>query len=496
MIGRIVHFSDVHLNLLDDNVKLPPKYGSDPPIQLLMNALEFAAKEFPDPDVFFYTGDSVIHEPKVEEKRFHWKQDEIRAVVEAVIEKFYCIYGEESERKKKVKMITTVFGNADATPNYALDITDGKTDNPTLKVISSAWKTHLTTEQLEEFKKGGYTFTHIEEKLAVITLNTAPYAEKHPGEDTLADPLGQFAWLERTLANLERKGIYVYLLGHIPPILHVHDEGYQWKSRFIEKFKDVIKPFVKIIKAQIYGHVHTFELRAFEVENILVPLFTISAISPKYWNSPSFTVWKYDKKTYELLDYQAYGSRKEPFTKWEPIFSATQQYNLEDLSKKSVKEFTEKFIEKGKINSTLFAAYDYNRYVQSPYAEDCKCESAQARANVLCSFVWYTDEKDVRECLKKKATILESLGSPKGDRIKLVEGPTTKDHIAEHRMLYPATEDGPTKKPAFNKPWTSATVYLTIISLLLILIMLAKILGIKARWTRSIKGDRWIERTQ
>lgn len=114
MIGRIVHFSDVHLNLLDDNVKLPPKYGYDPPIQLLMNALEFAAKEFPDPDVFFYTGDSVIHEPKVGKIRFPWSQYEIRAVVEAVIEKFYCIYGEESERKKKVKMITTVFGNADA----------------------------------------------------------------------------------------------------------------------------------------------------------------------------------------------------------------------------------------------------------------------------------------------------------------------------------------------------------------------------------------------
>lgn len=102
------------MNHLVDNVKLPPKYGSDPPIQLLINALEFAAKEFPDPDVFFYTGDSVIHEPRVGGIRSPWSQDDLRAKVEAVIKEFYCIYGEESERKKKVKMITTVFGNADA----------------------------------------------------------------------------------------------------------------------------------------------------------------------------------------------------------------------------------------------------------------------------------------------------------------------------------------------------------------------------------------------
>lgn len=182
----------------------------------------------------------------------------------------------------------------------------------------------MTTEQLEEFKKGGYTFTHIEEKLVVITLNTAPYAEKHPVKDILKDPLGQFAWLTFTLEKLKKEEINVYILGHIPPLLHVHDENYQWKGRYIERFKDVIKPYAKIIKAQIYGHLHAFELRAFELGDTLIPLFSISAISPKYWNNPSFAVWKYDKESYELLDYQVYGSREVPFTKWEPIFSATQ----------------------------------------------------------------------------------------------------------------------------------------------------------------------------
>ncbi|CCI11806.1 unnamed protein product [Albugo candida] len=118
-----------------------------------------------------------------------------------------------------------------------------------------------------------------------------------------------------------------------------------------------------------------------------------------------------------------------------------------------------------------------------------------ARANVLCSFVWYTDKDEARACLKKEVRRLKPPGSPIGDPIELLQGPTSKhpiptDHIAEHRMLYPATENGPTKRPASNKSWISATACLTIISLAVILLVLAKILGIKARWTRSIKRRR------
>lgn len=53
--------------------------------------------------------------------------------------------------------------------------------------------------------------------------------------------------------------------------------------------------------AETFGHVHGFETRPLELSDVMVPLHTISAISPKYGNRPTFAVWEYDKITFEFV---------------------------------------------------------------------------------------------------------------------------------------------------------------------------------------------------
>lgn len=69
--GRIVHFTDLHAALPVENqgdyidVKPEIMYGKDPSIELLKPALQCAKQAVPEPDIFLYTGDSVIQEAKM-----------------------------------------------------------------------------------------------------------------------------------------------------------------------------------------------------------------------------------------------------------------------------------------------------------------------------------------------------------------------------------------------------------------------------------------------
>lgn len=66
VVKKILHFSDVHLNLsislnAADSAAMPIFYGQDAPVALLESALKYAQQVLPQPDLFLYTGDHVAH---------------------------------------------------------------------------------------------------------------------------------------------------------------------------------------------------------------------------------------------------------------------------------------------------------------------------------------------------------------------------------------------------------------------------------------------------
>ena len=95
---------------------------------------------------------------------------------------------------------------------------------------------------------GGYAehqLPHL--KLSLLSLNTIIYAVEHftryekyytPQQLTDMDPMGQFEWLEATLANCSNRGDgwRVYITGHIAPVLTSFSFNPLWEKQFATRY--------------------------------------------------------------------------------------------------------------------------------------------------------------------------------------------------------------------------------------------------------------------
>nr|CCA21171.1 calcineurinlike phosphoesterase putative [Albugo laibachii Nc14] len=467
----ILHFSDIHLKPANEGSTPVLDYGSDPPLELLKTALRFAQELKLDPKIFLYTGDSVVHELKdgnTGSKYVSRGPEHLLAVVKDVIKELYHFDG----FKKNTIGITTIIGNADSTPNYYMKISDGTTENPTLGTIAPAWNGVISKAEKKDLEERGYTSKEIDERLVVLTLNTTPYSGKHDvhNNNPPGDPFQQFAWLSAKLKQAQENGKFVYICGHIPPVLHVSDGAYQWKGIYIETYKTILKQYKAVVKAQIFGHVHGFEIRPFDV-----PLFTVGAISPVFKGNPTFVVWEYSKETYEFLDYHVYGSRMAPFDKWEFLFSATTEYQLKNLSANEVNRLPEMFNE----NPRYFTLYLFNKWAKSSEKAKLNCQLAECKATVACSFRWDSVIAERHDCVKKRTAFYETEK----------ESPLLVQERLR-RLLQPISESSIKKNPDSSITWICATIFLAVLLLGLVIFALGRIMRIKALWMRLVKGGK------
>lgn len=106
-IKKILHFSDVHLNIsasfrAEDSAAIPYRYGQDAPVALLESALTYAQQVLSHPDLFLYTGDHVAHGLFSDEYITKALETNVRT-----IEKFY------SPHDSEMRETTAIIGNAD-----------------------------------------------------------------------------------------------------------------------------------------------------------------------------------------------------------------------------------------------------------------------------------------------------------------------------------------------------------------------------------------------
>jgi sphingomyelin phosphodiesterase acid-like 3 len=248
-----------------------------------------------DPNIFLYTGDAVAH-------RRH-NASVLSASVRQSVDMMRKYFN--------VKNVTAILGNADCCKHvntikydtiffflvndYEMFITDpANGTNPTIGMVDAPWQDTLSAEHFKEFDTRGYLWYALETNLVMISLNTVPYSIKHaPLTTYLEDPFGQFAWLENLLAQVRANNSFAYIVGHIPPIIDSFAGQSQWNVEYILRYKDIVKQYPDIIKAQFFGHVHNIEYRI-PIENpegvLGAPLFAAGAVSPYFGNNPSFVV--------------------------------------------------------------------------------------------------------------------------------------------------------------------------------------------------------------
>ncbi|CAH0475619.1 unnamed protein product [Peronospora belbahrii] len=434
-LRHIVHFSDVHLNIsvsLNDSesAAIPIAYGNDAPISLLISALAYAKNVLPDPDLFLYTGDHVVHGELSEKYLFEAVETNIKTM-----DKYYSTL----DSRHEMLDITAIIGNSDSTPDYTMKVTNPQTEaNPTIALISGAWNNTMSRSDLDWFNNRGYLAYAFNDNLTVITLNTLPYSPSHlPDTSKLPDPFDQFAWLNATLCELKSAGKYAYIVGHIPPIIDSYNGSPMWNESYMKTYKQIVGQYSDVVKAQFFGHVHSIEFRLplsrslsakvkregviadhdYEDSSELVPLFMVAAISPIYLSNPAFMVWDFDDTTYEILDFTVYGGNISSATgavDWEPLFNASHTYGVNSLSTLEIARFAERVA----VDAELLEQYYFNSKAQSRLQLSCLDVSCQAKW--LCSLYWWSTAVDYEDCvsfimtsnLKSTSTFQLSTSSP------------------------------------------------------------------------------------
>ncbi|RLN98770.1 hypothetical protein BBJ28_00016247 [Nothophytophthora sp. Chile5] len=256
-----------------------------------------------------------------------------------------------------------------------MDVTDPDVEeNPSIAAISGAWEASLTNSNLKGFNHRGYLSYDLDENLVVLTLNTVPYSP---------DPFDQFKWLNTSLLELRNSSKFAFIVGHIPPIIDSYSGSALWNAAYIETYKQIVGDFSDVVKAQIFGHVHSIEFRlpltadqTSQSQDVvgsdmndtgssnLMPLFMSAAISPIFRNNPAFMTWDFDTTTYELLDFAVYGtniSENSQELDWQLLFNASTAYGVDSLSWSEMNGF----VERATADPELLEQYYYNSKAQS-----------------------------------------------------------------------------------------------------------------------------------
>ncbi|GMF21986.1 unnamed protein product [Phytophthora fragariaefolia] len=269
-----------------------------------------------------------------------------------------------------------------------MEVTDPEREsNPSIEAISAVWEDSLSAANMDMLNRRGHL----------------PDTSRQP------DPFGQFAWLDKILAELQSAGKFAYIAGHIAPIVDSYGGNPQWHTKYIARYKEIVGKYSDVIKAQFFGHVHSVEFRvpvpsldrednAFQ----LLPMYITGSISPLFGNNPSFMVWDYDTGTYEILDYTVYASyiaETDPQLDWKLLFKASDAYGLKSLSLTELSAF----VQRVEHNVSLVEEYYWNMKARSPNARPCK--DIVCHAKTLCTLKWWTTKGEFLACVDTVQTM-------------------------------------------------------------------------------------------
>lgn len=265
--GRFLHLTDMHpdeLNVIGaairkqchkkvkgivSNTDISHKYGDamsgcDAPLDLFNSTLQWIRENLKDHiDFVIWTGDNIRHDndrshPRTEAEIFDMNERAVTHMVEAFVDD-----GEEDVNvfDRRVKIVPSL-GNNDVYPHNLF------APGPTLQTreLYKIWRDFIPTEQMHTFDRGAYFLREvIPGKLVVLSINTLYWFQSNPLNDN-CDGRKQpgyklFLWLGAALKECRRRGVKVWLSGHVPPIpKNIHHSCYAKISVWMHEYRDLI----------------------------------------------------------------------------------------------------------------------------------------------------------------------------------------------------------------------------------------------------------------
>lgn len=366
-IQTILHISDVHLNTTLEKAV----YFKDSSIDLFSSALEFAKQQIIAPDLVLYTGDHAVH------GRFTDKQ--LYPIVETNVKMIQNHFPNQS-------LLTWILGNSDSRRDYYMEITDPSVEiNPQLQFLAPIWNA------TEKYQRTGFGEYQLLPKVYILALNTVPYSPSHTPKSNATDPFGQFKWMQQRLETYEAENASCLIVGHIPPIIDSYGGSTEWKSMYLQRYQDLMKEYAHVVTAQLFGHVHSLEMR---VAESLPPLFTTGSISPLFGNNPTFSVWKYNATAGEMVNWIVYGSNlTETGVNWHQLYSSRLDFQLPSLSTAQLSRFVTDI----QHNDSLFQLY--YQHTKGNSMNQAPCANVTCKARIQCTLTWFPTSEEYESCV-------------------------------------------------------------------------------------------------
>ncbi|PFX18637.1 Acid sphingomyelinase-like phosphodiesterase 3b [Stylophora pistillata] len=348
-------------------------YLCDSPWRLI-NSSVYAMKSIePNPDFIIWTGDDMPHVPNSQ-----LSTEEVIETVKNLTDLLSAAFPN-----------TTVYpalGNHDYHPKHLMP----PKPNDIYRAVGNLWSRWLPHDAVNTFKEGGFYTVLIKPGLRLVSLNTVYYYTNDKLTESIADPAGQFEWLDVLLTNASRNNEKVFIIGHVPPGAFERAPGKKW---FYPKFnKDYLAAIMKhadVITGHFLAHQHCDSFKIlYDCKGIPTSsIFLCPAVTPWKtvlptvgYNNPGIRLYKYDRSTMNVKDVWQYftnltlaNTMSEP--DWVLEYKVTEAFRIPDVSPKSLHSLVETFKTQGSSNFVKY--YLYNSVSAGGEQCDEECKTAQ-----------------------------------------------------------------------------------------------------------------------
>lgn len=414
--GKFWHISDLHLDpdytVSEDPYKVCPSAGNqqvpdagpwgnylcDAP-WFLINSSVYAMKQLePAPDFILWTGDDTPHVPDE-----NLGEEAVLKIVEHLTKLIRDVFPDTK--------VYAAMGNHDFHPKNQFPAGG----HSIYSRVAEMWEPWLSNESVALFREGAF----YSEKLPgssqagrVVVLNTNLHYSSNLQTEGLADPGGQFQWLDEVLTNASRVGEKVFLIGHVPPGFFEKTRHKAWfRQDYNAEYLRLVQKHHRVLAGQFFGHHHTDSFRMFydDAGAPISVMFLAPGVTP--WkttlpgvtngaNNPGIRVFEYDRATLSLQDMVTYymnlsEANAQGTPRWQLEYRLTEAYEVPDAGFQSMQRAL------NRIASDQDALQRY--YVYNSVSYDLLGCSEACRAEQLCA-IRHVDFAAYQSCLSDLAT--------------------------------------------------------------------------------------------
>lgn len=354
--------------------------GVDTPYTLLRSSLQ-AMREQPRPAFITVTGDLLAHKFECRYRTIvggspaEYQAFAVRTL-KFVVEQLHGAF-------PGVPIYVSLGNNDSGCGDYQFD-PDSEFLRAVAAVVAETLPANLRSPEESEFPHGGYyavTMAAPMRNTRLIVLNDvflSPHYRTCGGVHDAAPGRVEIAWLGRELEQARRTGQKVWVMGHIPPGVHVY--GTMKKllggcaggrvELFLEPsgLDHLLTEYGAEIRLALFAHTHMDEMRLIEPrqgEGRAVAVKLVPSITPVDGNNPAFTVARVNPRTAVLTDYSviAASSQSGVGTRWSLEYDYALAYREPSFTPAALEQLIAEFRRDPDAKSQASRNYIRNYYV-------------------------------------------------------------------------------------------------------------------------------------